>query len=79
MERAEMYIGLDPEKSREAFNQDILAYASLALASDPTLNSNVRHQKKLQEVIGLRSTREGHIFFPMLCLIVKQCLKHCFL
>jgi hypothetical protein len=54
----EKYSGLEPEKSQEAFEQDALAYASFALASDPTLNSNVGHRKRLQEAIGERSTRE---------------------
>lgn len=63
---SEKYLGLDPEKSREAFNQDTLAYASLALASDPILHSNVEHRKRLQEAIGPRSNREVRIFLSYL-------------
>jgi hypothetical protein len=57
----EKYLGVDPDKSKEAFDQDALAYTLMTIASDPTLNSNAGWQKTLQEAFGERMTREVSI------------------
>jgi hypothetical protein len=46
------------QKSKEAFDQDAMAYASITIASDPTLDLNAEWRKRLQEAFGERLTRE---------------------